>query len=48
MVELTRDWILGEFAASGRPSSSLLAVLECFHRFAGTPVGQAKLAREGG
>jgi len=48
VIELTRDWILGEFAASGRSRASLLAVLECLHRFAGTPVGQAKLAREAG
>ncbi len=48
VVEMARDWILGECAASGRDRSSLLAVMECLHRFAGTPVGQAKLAREAG
>jgi len=29
VVEMARDWILGECAASGRDRSSLLAVLEC-------------------
>ena len=46
VVTLTRDWILGEFAASRRPRASLLGVMEVLHRFGGTPVGQAKLARE--
>jgi DNA-directed RNA polymerase specialized sigma24 family protein len=35
VLELTRDWVLGEFAASGRPRSSLLGIMECLHRFAG-------------
>lgn len=48
VIEMTRDWILGEFAASGRPRASLLGVMECLFRFGGTPVGQAKLAREAG
>lgn len=48
LVELTRDWIYGEFAASGRARSSLVAVMACLARFGGTPVGQAKLAREAG
>ena len=48
VVEMTRDWIYGEFAAAGRARSSLLGVMECLHRFGGTPVGQAKLAREAG
>lgn len=47
-VTLTRDWILGEFAASGRHRASLLAVLSAVFRFGGTPVGFAKLARETG
>ena len=41
VIEMTRDWILGEFAASGRPRASLLGVIECLFRFGGTPVGQA-------
>jgi predicted AAA+ superfamily ATPase len=48
IVEMVRDWIYGEFAAGGRSRSMLLGVLECLYRFAGTPVGQAKLAREAG
>ena len=48
IIEMVRDWIYGEFAAGGRSRSMLLGVLECLYRFAGTPVGQAKLARETG
>jgi uncharacterized protein len=47
-IEITRDWIHGECAAAGRSRAALLGVLECLHRFGGTPVGQAKLAREAG
>ena len=46
--ELVRDWVYGSFARAGRSRASLLGVLECLFRFAGTPVGQAKLAREAG
>ena len=45
---MIRDWILGEFAASGRSRPALLGVMECLHRFGTTPLGQAKLAREAG
>jgi len=48
VIEMTRDWIFGEFSSTGRPRDSLLGVMECLHRFGGTPVGQAKLAREAG
>jgi len=48
IIEMVRDWILGEFAASGRSRSMLLGVLECLYRFAGTPSGQSKMAREAG
>ncbi len=48
IIEMVRDWIYGEFAASGRSRSMLLGVLECLYRFAGTPAGQSKLAREAG
>ncbi|MEW6755486.1 MAG: hypothetical protein AB1505_31590 [Candidatus Latescibacterota bacterium] len=48
VIEMTRDWIYGEFAASGRQRSSLLGVMECLHRFGGTSAGQARLAREAG
>ena len=46
VVTLTRDWILGEFASSGRSRASVLKILELIHRFGGTPVGYSKLARE--
>jgi len=46
VIELTRDWVYGQIVASGRDRSSLLGVMECLHRFAGSPLGQAKLARE--
>ena len=48
IIETVRDWIYGEFAAGGRSRSMLLGVLECLFRFAGTPAGQSKLAREAG
>ncbi|MBI3292727.1 MAG: ATP-binding protein [Elusimicrobia bacterium] len=48
VVESMRDWIYGECAASGRSRASLLAILECLLRHGGSPVGQAKLARETG
>jgi predicted AAA+ superfamily ATPase len=47
-IETVRDWIRGECARSGRSHAFLLAVMEQLHRFAGTPVGQTKLAREAG
>ena len=46
VVEIVKDWIYGEFAASGRSRAMLVAVMECLHRFGATPVGQSKLARE--
>lgn len=48
VIEMTRDWIYGEVVSSGRNRSSLIGVMEGLHRFGGTPVGQAKLAREAG
>jgi predicted AAA+ superfamily ATPase len=48
VIETTRDWVNGEVAASGRSRGSLLGVMDCLHRFGGTPVGQAGLAREAG
>jgi predicted AAA+ superfamily ATPase len=48
VVEMIRDWIYGECAASGRPRSALVAVVENLLKWGGTPVGQAKLAREAG
>ncbi len=46
--ELVRDWVYGSFARAGRSRAALLGVLECLFRFAGSPVGQSKLAREAG
>ncbi len=48
LIEMVRDWIYGDFAAAGRSRPMLLGVMECLYRFAGTPVGQSKLAREAG
>jgi len=48
VIELTRDWIEGEVALSGRGRASLLNVMTTLFRYGGTPVGQAKLARESG
>lgn len=48
VIETMRDWIYGECTANGRSRVSLHAVLEAMHRFGGTPLGQAKLAREAG
>jgi uncharacterized protein len=46
--ETVRDWISGECAAAGRSRVSLLALTAALHRFAGTPLGQAKPAGEAG
>jgi predicted AAA+ superfamily ATPase len=48
VIELTRDWIEGEISASGRSRTALLNVLTALYRYGGTPLGQAKLAREAG
>ena len=48
VIEMTRDWIYGEFAGAGRARSSLIGVMESLHRCGGTPLGQARLARETG
>lgn len=48
LVSLTRDWIDGEIAASGRTRSAVFNIFQAIFRFGGTPVGQAKLARETG
>jgi predicted AAA+ superfamily ATPase len=46
--EMVRDWIYGETAAAGRSRVSLIAVLETLFRHGGSPLGQAKLAKESG
>lgn len=48
VTSIVTDWIYGEFSASGRSRSHLLAVLQSLYRMSGTPIGQAKLARESG
>lgn len=48
VIELVRNWIEGEIAKAGRHRSSLVNILNVLFRFGGTPVGQAKLAREAG
>ncbi len=48
VVEIVRDWIYGEFSATGRSRELLLGVLQCLYRFGGTPTGYAKVAREAG
>jgi len=48
VVEMVRDWIFGECAASGRDRGSLLAVWEAILRRGGSPIGQANLARDAG
>ena len=48
VVETVKDWVYGECAYSGRDRASLLAVMECLLRHGGTPLGQAKLARDAG
>ncbi|MCK4870081.1 MAG: ATP-binding protein, partial [Gammaproteobacteria bacterium] len=48
VVELVRDWIEGEVAATGRSRISLYNIFGTIFRLGGTPVGQAKVAREAG
>ncbi|CAN5210307.1 AAA family ATPase [soil metagenome] len=46
VIELTRDWIEGEIAISGRTRAAFFNIMSGLFRFGGTPLGQAKLARE--
>lgn len=48
VIELTRDWVEGEISKSGRSRAALLNIFNTLFRYGGTPVGQAKLAREAG
>ena len=48
VIEIVRDWIYGEFAATGRSRDLLLGVMDCLYRFGGTPIGYAKVSREAG
>src|SRR6056297_2807719 len=48
VIQLVRDWVEGEIAKSGRLRSALINIMNVLNRFGGSPVGQAKLAREAG
>lgn len=48
VIEMVRDWIVGECAAAGRDRASLIGVWDVVLRRGGTPIGQAAVAREGG
>lgn len=48
VVSIIIDWILGEFAVHQRSRAHVMAILQSLYRMAGTPIGQAKLARESG
>ena len=48
VVELVRDWVDGEITGSGRSRSAMMNIMNVLYRFGGSPVGQAKLAREAG
>ncbi len=48
VIQLVRDWVEGEIAKSGRYRSALINIFNVLFRFAGSAVGQAKLAREAG
>ena len=48
VIQLVRDWIDGEITGSGRSRIAAINALNVLYRFGGTPVGQAKLARESG
>ena len=48
VIELIHDWVEGEFARSGRTRTALANTINSILHFGGTPVGQAKLARESG
>lgn len=46
VTTLTRDWIFGEFASTGRQRGTLIKLFELLHKHGGTPAGYSKLARE--
>lgn len=48
ITSIITDWIFGEFAAHHRSRAHVLAIVQSLYRMAGTPIGQAKLARESG
>lgn len=48
VIELVRDWIDGEITRTGRARTAVMNIFNVLFQFSGTPVGQAKLARESG
>jgi len=48
VIELVRDWVEGEIAASGRVRTSMLNIMSVLFRLGCTPIGQSLLAREAG
>ena len=48
VVQLVCDWVEGEITGSGRSRIAAMNIMNVLYRFGGTPVGQAKLAREAG
>jgi predicted AAA+ superfamily ATPase len=48
VVTMIRDWMIGECSSTGRDRASLLAVVQTILARGGTPLGQARLAREAG
>ena len=48
LIQLIRDWILGELISSGRSRIATGSVLSNLYRYGGSPIGYTKLARESG
>ena len=48
VITMAKDWIYGEFYRAKHNRDSLLAIMDALFKFGGTPLGQAKLARESG
>lgn len=47
-IQLIRDWVMGEIVSTGRNRASITQLLHVIMKYAGKPVGFAKLAREAG
>lgn len=47
-IQLMRDWVVGEVVSTGRSRLALNQLLRVIMNYGGSPVGFAKLAREGG
>jgi predicted AAA+ superfamily ATPase len=48
LVNLTKDWVLGDILTQGRDRIFLKNILDVIYRLGASPVGFAKLAREAG